>query len=177
MHYYWNKTSFVYWILRVSFSAFILRGRDWSIGAIILSLIWTDFRFWITRSTGVVRDWEVVASFISMDLIYENLTFHGILFLVFSILKLSHPVTNALELLSFLTVQKLHVITFFLFSYFNKGRPFFRLSQKLLFWKHNKYRFKSLIGADLGLKLRWTTFEAINWCDSDVCCIFSFKTV
>ena len=48
-----------------------------------------------------------------MDLIYENLTFHGILFLIFSILNLSHPVTNALEILSFLEVLKLHFITFF----------------------------------------------------------------
>jgi hypothetical protein len=76
------------------------------------------------RSAGVFRNLAVLSSFISMDLIYVNLTFHGILFLMFSILKLSHPVTNALELLSFLEVIKLHVITFFLLSYINQGRPF-----------------------------------------------------
>ena len=87
-----------------------------------------NLRFWITRSAGVFRNLAVLASFISMDLIYENLNFHGILFLMFSILRLSHPVTNALELLSFLEVQKLHVITFLLLSYINQGRPFFQLS-------------------------------------------------
>jgi hypothetical protein len=87
-----------------------------------------NLRFWITRSGGVFRNLAVLASFISMDLIYENLTFHGILFLMFSILKLLHPVTNALEILSFLEVLKLHVITFFLLSYINQVRPFFQLS-------------------------------------------------
>ena len=86
-----------------------------------------NLRFWIARSAAVFRNLAVLASFISMDLIYENLTFHWILFLMFSILKLSHPVKNALELLSFLKVQKLHIITFFL-SYINQGRPFFQLS-------------------------------------------------
>ena len=88
-----------------------------------------NLRFWITRSAGVFRNLAVLASFISMDLIYENLTFHGILiFVMFSILKLSHPVTDALELLAFLEVLKLHVITFFLLSYINQVRPFSQLS-------------------------------------------------
>ena len=95
-----------------------------------------------------VRDLAVLASFISMDLINENLTFHGIL--MFSILKLSHPVTNALALLSFLVGQKLHV----LFSSFPR-------SSSPLSWKRKKYRFKSLNWNDQGLHLRWTTFKAI----------------
>ena len=117
-----------------------------------------NLRFWITHSAGVFRNLIVLASFISMDLTYENLTFHGILFLMFSILNLSHPVTNALEILSFLEVLKLHFITFFLLSYINHGRHFFQLSclengrntdLSLWFW------------ADRGLNLRWTTLKAI----------------
>ena len=134
------------------------------IGAMIPSLIWTDLRIWITGSTGVVRDWAVLTSFISMDLIYEILTVHGIFFLMFSILKLSHPVTNALELLSFLEVPKLHVITFFLFSYIKNGRNCFRLSQKLLTPVLRAQALPIYVfhwSSDQGLNLRRTTFKAI----------------
>ena len=87
-----------------------------------------NLRFWFTCSAGVFRNLAVLASFISMDLTYENLTFHGILFLTFSILNPSHPVINTLEIVSFLEVLKLHFITFFLLSYINQGRPFVQLS-------------------------------------------------
>ena len=117
-----------------------------------------NLRFWITHSARVFRNLIVLASFISMDLMYENLTFRGILFLMFSILNLSHPVTNALEILSFLEVLKLHFITFFLLSYINQGRLFSQLSclenarnTDLSLW----------FGADQGLNLQWTTLKAI----------------
>ena len=84
------------------------------------------YEFWLSLCK-IVRSLVIVllSLFVSMDLIYENLTFRGILFLMFSILRLTHSVTHALESLSFMEMQKLHVITFFLLSYINQECPFF----------------------------------------------------
>jgi hypothetical protein len=71
-------------------------------------------------------------------------------------------------------MQKLHVITFFLLSYINQGRPFFQLSS--LENARNNYLtvwFEPTRAWTYdGPHLRWSCLPSHNWWGSNVCCIF-----